>query len=62
MHERQGNMKILYTVVERGGKSYWTKIGTGTVNRDGSITMQLDCMPLSGNIQVRDAEPVKAAK
>ena len=50
--------KILYTVVERdNGKSYWTKIGTGVLNRDGSMALKLDCIPLSGTVHARDAEP-----
>ena len=51
-------MKTVYTIVERGpGKSYWTKIGVGFTNRDGSINLKLDAIPVNGSIQVRDYEP-----
>ncbi len=55
------NKKMVYTVVERtqaGGvtKSYWTKVGVGFVNRDGSINLQLDAIPISGKLQVREWE------
>jgi len=55
------NKKTVYTIIERttaGGvtKSYWTKVGVGFVNRDGSITLQLDAIPISGKLQVREWE------
>jgi hypothetical protein len=55
-------MKVVWTVVERGQangvtKSYWSRIGVGFVNRDGSLTLRLDSIPLSGNLQVREWEP-----
>lgn len=50
-------MKAVYTVVERGsGKSYWTRVGVGFVNRDGSITLKLDAVPVNGTLQVREWE------
>jgi hypothetical protein len=55
------NMKAVFAVVERGQpngvtRSYWTRIGVGFVNRDGSINLRLDAFPVSGNLQVRDWE------
>ena len=51
-------MKTVFTIVERGqGKSYWTKVGVGFLNRDGSITLRLDAIPVNGTLQVRDYEP-----
>jgi len=50
-------MKAVFTVVERsGGKSYWTRVGVGFVNRDGSITLKLDAIPVNGTLQVREWE------
>lgn len=52
------NMKVVYTVTERGGKSYWTRIGIATVNRDGSWNWKLDAVPVNPTtLQVRDWEP-----
>jgi hypothetical protein len=31
----------------------------GFVNRDGSISLRLDCIPISGTLQVRDWEPME---
>lgn len=50
--------KTIYTIVERkDGKSYWVRVGAGFVNRDGSITVKLDAVPVNGVLQVRDWEP-----
>jgi hypothetical protein len=50
----------VYTIVERGergvAKSYWSKVGIGFVNRDGSITLKLDALPVNGTLQIRDWE------
>jgi hypothetical protein len=52
------SMKAVFTVVERGpGKSYWTRIGVGFVNQDGSMNLRLDALPVNGTLQVRDWEP-----
>ncbi|MGH7436345.1 MAG: hypothetical protein ACRENE_11790 [Polyangiaceae bacterium] len=51
-------MKMVYTVVERGqGKSIWVRVGVGFTNRDGSLNLRLDALPVSGTLQVRDWEP-----
>jgi hypothetical protein len=48
-------MKVVWTVVDRGqGKSFWTRVGVGFVNRDGSLTLRLDAIPLGGSLQVRE--------
>jgi hypothetical protein len=62
MEDNARNMKMVWTMVERGQangltKSYWTKVGVGFVNRDGSITLRLDALPLNGTLQVREWEP-----
>ncbi len=63
MEQQAREMKMVWTVVERGtanggpAKSYWTKVGVGFVNRDGSINLQLDAIPISGKLQVREWEP-----
>lgn len=36
------------------GKTFWTKIGSAFVNRDGSINAYLDALPRDGKIQIRD--------
>jgi hypothetical protein len=62
MDDQQRNMKAVYSLVERtsantGTKTYWTRVGVGFVNRDGSITLRLDAIPINGQLQVREWEP-----
>jgi len=57
MEEQTKNMKTVFTVVERGGKSYWVRIGAGFTNRDGSLNLRLDAIPVNGMLQVREWEP-----
>lgn len=50
-------MKVVYAITERApGKSYWTRIGVGFVNQDGSINLRLECVPFGPNtsMQIRD--------
>lgn len=46
--------KVVYAITERGEKSYWTRVGVAYENRDRSITIKLDALPVSGTLQVRD--------
>jgi hypothetical protein len=56
--ENSAKMKIVWLITERGDRSFWTRIGVGTVNRDGSINLALSAMPIgNGRIQVRDYTP-----
>jgi hypothetical protein len=58
MDDQSKTMKAVFTVVERGqGKSFWIRIGVGFTNRDGSLNLKLDALPVSGTLQVRDWEP-----
>jgi hypothetical protein len=53
--------KIVFAVTEKGERSFFTKIGVAFVNRDGSLTVRLDAMPMSGTMQIRDEEPRRMA-
>jgi hypothetical protein len=37
--------KAVYALTERGGKTYWTRVGIAYVNRDDSLTLRLDALP-----------------
>ena len=45
-----------WNIIERkaGEKPIWHRVGIGFVNRDGSINVLLDSIPLQGKIQLRD--------
>ena len=58
MDDQSRTMKTVFTVVDRGpGKSFWIRVGVGFTNRDGSLNLKLDALPVSGTLQVRDWEP-----
>ncbi len=56
-------MKVVWMIVERGDKSFWSRLGVGFVNRDGSVNLQLDAVPCvpGARIQIRDYSPRDAA-
>ncbi len=55
--------KVVYVINERNGKSYWTRIGFGSVNKDGSMNLRLEAIPIGGaTVQVRDWEPRDESK
>lgn len=53
-------MKSVYTIIDRGqGKSIWVRVGVGFTNRDGSLNLRLDAIPVNGTLQVRPWEPIE---
>lgn len=46
--------KAVYAITERDGRSFWTKVGVAHLNRDSSLTIRLDALPISGVLQVRE--------
>ena len=46
-------MMIAYTIVERGDKKYWVRCGAAFHNRDGSLNVRLDALPVNGQVQLR---------
>ena len=62
MSETNGPSRRLavYAVPETkdGEKGFWTRIGSAFTNRDGSINVLLDALPLGTNkLQVREPKP-----
>jgi hypothetical protein len=51
-----GKTKFVYTIIERGEKKYWVRIGTAWVNNDLSVNVQLDASPTNGKLHIRDAD------
>ena len=52
-------VKAVYTVVEGTApdRPLLRRIGTGFVNRDASLSIVLDTLPVSGRLHVRDLDP-----
>jgi len=50
-------IKMAYVITERGGKSYFNRVGIAFVNGDGSLNVKLEAMPISGELHIRDYVP-----
>ena len=47
--------KDVFTIIESAdGKSFWRKLGAAFTNRDGSLTVGLDAVPVNGRLHIRD--------
>ncbi|MCC6523793.1 MAG: hypothetical protein IT373_14140 [Polyangiaceae bacterium] len=46
--------KTAYALTERAERTYWTRVGVAYTNKDGSVTVKLDALPVSGVIQIRE--------
>jgi len=55
------DMKEVYTVVKNGEKSYWNRIGSAFLNRDGSLNVKLTALPVNGELNIRDPRPRSAS-
>ena len=65
--DQQNRKKEVFTITEKpqadgSNRSYFVKCGVAFVNRDGSYTIKLDCLPCSGVLQVRDERPERFAR
>jgi hypothetical protein len=57
------NRKDVYTVVEREGqKAFWLKIGTAFVNKDESLNVYLNALPISGELNIREPKPKESSQ
>jgi hypothetical protein len=43
----------------KGGESIWVRAGNAVENRDGSINVHLDVLPLDGQLHLRASETVQ---
>lgn len=53
-------MKVVWMVEDvpasanREARSYWTRVGAAFENRDGSFSIELAALPLTGRLQLRE--------
>lgn len=55
-------MKIAFVITKRGTRSFWNRCGVAFVNRDGSINVKLESVPVNGELQIRDYVPREASE
>jgi hypothetical protein len=53
----QSKMKIAYVITQRGTQKFWTRVGVAFVNKDGSLNVKLEAVPVTGELHVRDYVP-----
>ena len=52
---------VLQPIERKNGGTFWMRVGTAFENRDGSLNIYLDALPLGGKLQVRESrEPEEA--
>src|SRR5262245_34810331 len=50
--------RAVYAVVPKPeGKDVWLRVGSAFENRDGSVSVLLDAVPVGGKLQIRDYQP-----
>lgn len=48
-------MKYVYTVVENGDKKpIWVRVGVAFDNKDGSLNVRLNALPVNGKLHIRE--------
>jgi hypothetical protein len=50
-----GKRLAVFSIREGKGGSVWVRAGSAFVNRDGSLNVLLDVLPLDGKLHVREA-------
>ena len=53
----QSNLKVVYVITKRDDRKYWNRIGVAFTNRDGSLNVRLEAMPVGGEMHIRDYVP-----
>jgi len=47
----------VYTIVKRSneaGKDFWQRVGTAFQNKDSSLTVRLNALPVNGTLHIRE--------
>jgi hypothetical protein len=69
MSMSRSNFKVVWGAIERRGKTLWSRVGLAWEAKDGALFAQLNAIPLSGRICIREgteenqaAAPVEVAR
>ncbi len=46
----------VYTIIENNGsgEDYWQRVGSAWTNKDGSVNLSLNALPLNGKLHIRE--------
>jgi hypothetical protein len=55
-------VKDVYTIVRNGEKAFWQKVGRAHINKDGSVNVYLNALPLNGELNIRDRKAAETAQ
>ena len=46
----------VYTIIEthNGAEDFWQRVGSAWINKDGSINLSLNALPLNGKLHIRE--------
>lgn len=56
MNQRSTILKVLSPVEGKNGKTFWMRIGSAFINRDGSTNVYLNAYPTSGKLHIRELD------
>ena len=56
MERRSTILKVLSPVEGKNGKTFWMRIGSAFINRDGSTNVYLNAYPTSGKLHIRELD------
>ncbi len=61
VQERRCVLKV-YTIIDKPGseKGIWLEVGLANKNRDGSLRVKLDALPVNGTLHIREYESKKS--
>lgn len=58
MESNSKRPRAVYAVVPKHeGKDVWLRVGSAFDNRDGSVSVLLDAVPIGGKLQIREYQP-----
>lgn len=52
----------VFSIRKAKGGDIWVRAGSAYTNRDGTMTVHLDVLPLDGQLHMRDAATIAEAK
>ena len=55
----QTKVKIVYVITERNNRHFWNRVGVAFVNRDGSLNVKLEAVPVSGEFRDPRLQPAR---